>query len=168
MSRNSNMMAGDNVPIDYNTYRVHTGKMYHVVCSNSLAAAANLDMMFYNSTASIHGEFEIGCGGAVTVKFYEGITSSADGTTLTAYNMNRNSTNSSTSYFWQGSTWSSTSEKTLVNKYIGATSGEAIGMSVKDRVEWNLIANTKYLIRITNSSGATITASINGEFYEVL
>jgi hypothetical protein len=167
MSRKDNMGAADNVSMDYGLYKVHDGGMYHIVCTNSLAAAANLDMMFYHSTASLHIDLEVGCGGAVTARLLEGITSSANGTTLTAYNMNRNSTNSTGAYFWQAPTWSTASEKTLVNKYIGATSGEKIGMGVRKDVSWDLIANTKYLLRITNSSGATITASINGEFYEV-
>jgi hypothetical protein len=167
MAKSTNMMAGDNVPIDYNHYRVHDGSMYHITYSNSLAAAANLDLMFLNSASAMHVAFEVGVGGAATIKFYENLTTSALGTTLTAYNMNRNSTNSTGTWWYGGPTWSTASEITLVNKYIGAASQDKVGVGVKENVEWDLKANTKYMLRITNSAGATITASINGEYYEV-
>jgi hypothetical protein len=168
MSRKDALAAADNVSIDYNHYKVHDGQMYSANYSFGITTASNLDIMIVTATDEPHIVLEVEGTGQALIKFYEGITSSANGTTIPVYNFDRNSSNTTTVAFFQGSTWSTNSEVTLKTIIMpgGSTPQTRIGGQSRTGIEWELKASTKYLVRLANQAGTTNTVSFNAEYYQ--
>ena len=111
MGRKDVLAAADYCFIDYNHYKVHDEKMFSANYSFGITSASNLDIMFVTSSNTAHTTLEIEGTGQALVTFYEGITSSANGTTIPVYNFDRGSSNSTTMALFYGSTWSTNSER---------------------------------------------------------
>lgn len=110
--------------------------------------------------------------GDVDVLVYEGTTTSADGGAITTNNTNRTSTNTPGVDLFSAPTV--TDVGTLVHtSWLPPTSAGqgqsgATGISGETNgEEWVLAPSTKYLIRITNLSGATIDYAYEMLWYEV-
>lgn len=159
---------GCQVTIDFNHYKVHAGEMFSATYSATITAGANQDIMIVTGANDPHVNFNIAVTGQGLFSIYEGITSSANGTTLTVYNMNRNSANSCTLVMFSGPTWSTNSEKLIYRAIMpgGASPTTRVGGVTRPGTEWELLPSTKYLVRIANESGSTNTSSVNIEFYE--
>jgi hypothetical protein len=121
------------------------------------------------STKEAHAVFSIQVSGATKMALMEAVTTTANGTTLTAYNMHRESTASCTTLFTLNPTWSTNSEKTISSGYIpGSNLGTLkTGGQARSETEWVLAPGVKYIFQATNQSGSTITANLGVEFYEV-
>ena len=168
MARKDNMGSADNVGIEYSHYKVHDGQMYSANYSFGITSASNLDIMVIVADDEPHITFEVAGTGQALVTMYEGITSSANGTSIPVYNFNRESANSTTLAFFRGSTWSTNSEITL-KQYVmpgGATPVTRVGGATRQGTEWELSPNEKYLFRIANQAGTTNTVTFNSEFYQ--
>jgi hypothetical protein len=168
MSRQSNKGVADYVIMDYNHYQVHDGQLYSTSHYNTIASGANLDIMIVTSTKEQHAVLQVATSGQSLFTLYEGITTSANGTTIPAYNMDRESTNTCTSAFFYNTTWSTASEKIIFQQLLpgGATQQTRVGAQAHAGSEWILNTNTKYLCRFANQAGATNTVTWNNEFYE--
>jgi hypothetical protein len=109
--------------------------------------------------------------GDIDLLAYEGTTVSADGTAVTASNMNRNSTNTPDTDFFHTPTV--TSPGTLMYTLwtpptTAGIGGSAEGVTdIEHGTEWVLKPSTNYLIRMTNSSGATIDHAFHVIWYEI-
>jgi hypothetical protein len=98
--------------------------------------------------------------GDIDILVYEGTATSADGAALTELNINRTSSNTPGAVLTFGPTV--TGVGTLIHTDwvpptaagIGATAAGVVDSGTGE--EWMLLPSTKYLIRITNNSGATI------------
>lgn len=161
-------LTGVPIVIDYDHSKVHKGKMYNVSQYYTAAAGATINMMIVAGADELHAKLAVQSTGQCLVKFYGGITSSANGTTCTVINMNRNSTNTTTAIAFYNATWSTNTENLLDTVLIagGNIPAARIGGEARQNTEWELKANTKYLVSLVNQAGATITATINAQFYE--
>lgn len=157
--------------IDTVHHEVHEGEMWHASYTNSnVANGANLDfVMVTGATKECHAAFEVFAGGQVTVYLYEAPTLSNNGTGVTAYNMKRSHVGSATATTTHTPTVTQTGTTALVNGRIlpgGTSATTRIGGGIRTGVEWILAANTKYLLRCTNSSGGAIAINAVVEWYE--
>jgi len=154
--------------MDYNHYKIHDSQMYNISFSDTIAAAATKEFYMYTGTGEPHIKFDVTTDGQAKIEMYEGITVSANGTSVTVHNMHRDSTDSCAAVVFAAPTWSTNSEILLAVDLIPGSGKNAsqIGSTARVDTEWIFKSDEKYLLRITNQAGSTITAYVNCEFYE--
>lgn len=105
-------------------------------------------------------------GGPFDIDFYEATTTSFNGTLVTSYNNNRNSTNTASLLIYDAPTI--TTVGTLLEPVLVPSTKQAGAIGTDASNEWILKQDTKYMIRVTNNkSGAgTSNAAINMFWYE--
>lgn len=94
-------------------------------------------------------------------KLYETAVTTGDGTALTALNRNRNSATAATSVLTHTPTIAGGSEGTLL-----VSRHWLSGKGTDDSERWLLKQNTKYLIRVTNSTSSVNKTNIIVDWYE--
>ena len=104
-------------------------------------------------------------GGPVRVFLYENTVTSADGSELTWINKNRNSNNTPDTQVFVSPTI--TADGDLLKRKAAPNSGPLTVFNQSQGGEWVLAPSTKYLIRITNASGATREVNITIALYEI-
>lgn len=146
--------------------RVHYGFMYHCSAIDAaLANDANLDMMITTpSDDYIHMVIEAAAGGLSELRFYEGVTATG-GNTETVYNLKRTSSRVWGGAMVTGPTVSDLGALLSVQVMPGGVKNQAVGGSAAFDLEWVCKASTKYLVRLTNRSGAATRASIGCNHY---
>lgn len=155
--------------IDTVHHEVHEGEMYHASYTASVANGASLDLLFTLASKEAHTVFEVFAGGQVTIYLYENPTTTAAGTAVPAYNMKRSSNNTPGAAVTHTPTVTATGSTALVNGRIlpGGTSPQTrVGGGIRQGVEWILAPTAKYLLRVTNTSGSTISVNVALEWYE--
>lgn len=162
--------TGSEKIIDNAHYMIHDGSVWGVSQYYTAPAAAviNLAINTTNTSNNVQCSFSVESSGQALLKFYEGVTVSAAGTTITAYNFNR--TNSGTTCspkFFYNATWSTKTETLLTTELLpgGSVPPTRVG-AVSSSDEWILSPSKRYLIELTNQAGSTITATINIKFNE--
>jgi hypothetical protein len=152
------------IPQDSNV--IHEGNAYILTSAAvlSIAKDSNLDIMIQTGANEVHlrditvNVNKTSASGQTYLTLFEGTTTSANGTALTARNANRNSANTSSCSFFQGPTVTATGTPLYV--YIVHTDWETyIAPSYTTPFELVLKPNTKYLIRLTNELLQTIQAT---------
>jgi len=153
----------------------HDGMVFHASGKVTGMINANVDEFLVAVPAVTFPHFQrfrITAGrGDIDVQVYEGTTTSADGTPITTQNTNRNSTNTPSTVLTSAPTI--TDDGTLVHTSWMPPTGTGTGQSANGLVgetngeEWILKPATKYLVRITNNSGATIDYAYEMLWYEV-
>ena len=154
---------------DHFSANLHLGNAYSFGAlndfSNKLADGDSLDIAIaFGSNVEANLSIEGLCGGDAEGFFYENATVTG-GTSGTAVNLNRNSTNASNSAILVNPTVTSTG--TMLGKYIimGGTGKKAAG---GDMAGASLIAKplTTYLLRLTNVNGTAHVAEIIITWFE--
>ena len=112
-----------------------------------------------------HVALRAGAGGDAEVAFFEGPTSSADGSAVGALNRNRASSIVATTLVFEGPTLSADGTPLASGFVPGGTGGNSIGGSVDTFGEWVLDAND-YLVRLTNRAGTAQPAALSLIWYE--
>lgn len=162
-----NLSGGTQVQIDFNHYKTHDSEMYIAGQIFTVTAASTQEFMIVTGSDTMHIHFDIPTSAQTLVKIYEGITTSANGTSVSVYNMDRASSNTCTATFFHTPTWSTNSETLLLTELtaVSGVSTAKIG-NYKDG-EWIFNSSTKYLIQLTNQSASTVTSTLNLNFYEI-
>lgn len=156
------------VTIESEHYRIHQGQAYRAtVQASSLASSASFDVLLDNPAAnyphlrSYSGKIT---GGPCDVFFYEGTTTSAAGTAVTAVNMSRNSSNTADLVITHTPTV--TDVGTQIEYTLMPEGHKQGGGWSAAPLEWILKVSTKYLIRITNNNQQSVDASVEFFWYE--
>ncbi len=105
--------------------------------------------------------FEVDSTGESWCALYETPTTSANGTQMTAYNRNRNSSNTPVTTIWSAPTV--TNVGTLLSACI-IGSGEKAGGNERSASEWDLKTNTVYLFQITAKNANNVC--VRFQWYE--
>lgn len=156
------------VNIDFEHYMVHYGKVYYIDRVATIDTDATNIILIVTRDTPIYAHLGIilistkGC----LLEFYEDTVTSNDGTALTIFNRNRNSSN--TSIMGAFHTPSVTTNGTLLqSKHVGSAGvaeksepGETRNLS-----EWILKRNSKYLLKVTSHEDANETI-IGASWYE--
>lgn len=157
---------GGRITIDYPHHEIHEGNHYTVNYTKTMdtVTAHTVTITTPTSTSGyVHFNASVELTGAGTWTFSSAPESSG-GSTLTAYNNNRVSTNTSGTVIAGGVTWTSAGT-VLETHYIGANNpGSKLGGYAEARNEWLLASSTKYGLRVANDA-ATVKSSINLFFY---
>jgi hypothetical protein len=160
------------VTIPYNTQQTHSGRFFYCNFYNaSVASSGTIDILLVtNSRYSPHLGVMVDIGGSATLSIYEAVTTSNDGTTLSAINANRTSSNAATALVYHTPTVTNTGTTLLLDHYIaGGATGNPIGGTSTDfaRItELVLKLSTKYLFRVTNRSASAVAGSVQLGWFE--
>lgn len=159
------------VTIPYNTEATHNGDFYFGgVYNAAVAAGSNLDILLVtHSTNYCHFAFDANSGGAGTLSLYEGVTYSAAGSAVSAFNANRNISRASSQTITTGPTITGTGT-TIITDYVpGGTTGNAVGGSSQNiaRItEFISKPSTAYLIRFNNLTASSQPVSLTIGYFE--
>lgn len=162
--------TGSDIVIQFEHYKVHDSEMYSTGYYFTVTAASTKEfLMVASASADPHVVFGVAVSGQSLVKLYEGVTTSVLGSSVTVFNMHRDSSNSCGSTFFHTPTWSTNTETLLTTELLpgGDKNQTRVGSSARQTTEWILEESTKYLIQITNQAGSTIGASVGIQFYEL-
>jgi hypothetical protein len=149
---------------------IHDGMMFHASGrAVDVGVGANYDVLI-NVPAGLYPHMQKLLwtleSGPCDLKVYEGATTSADGTTITAFNLNRIS--SITPDLVGTHTPTVTGVGTLIHDRYVATAGKDTGLvAVTAGEEWILQPDTKYLIRLTNNTGSILDLGFEMSWYEL-
>jgi hypothetical protein len=153
----------------------HDGFVYHTSGKVTGMINANVDDFLLSVPAVTFPHFQrlqITAGeGDIDMLVYEGTTTSADGAAVSVFNVNRNSSNTPDTVLTTGPTV--TDVGTLIHTQWIPPSATGVGQSPAGVVgetngeEWVLKPSTKYLVRITNNSGSTISYRYEMLWYEI-
>ena len=155
---------GNDVVMDITCYKLLDGVRYNIAYVDTLGAAGNSDVLIIPATDTVAFFGNVASDAASYFTFYEGVTTSANGTSMTAYNHNRNSADTTMAAIFKDPTWSTNSEVLLHPEPIPAGVGpRAVGGSIESADYWVLNDGEKYLLRTTDRSGASNTIYWNIE-----
>jgi len=113
-----------------------------------------------------HLIFSITAGGDSEIAFYEGVTTSSDGTALAEYNQKRDSANIATVVATHTPTVTDLGTRLLSEFQPGGTTGQSQGGGQFSPREWILAGSTKYLVRGINRAGNAQPMGIVCQWYE--
>lgn len=157
------------VGIDIAHHQLHEGESHQYTYGPAaIANGATLDhrLVVGNlaaTTRTPHVVLELDSTGECWLYLYETPTTTVNGTQQTAYNRNRNSATVPNMTIWLAPTV--TVAGTLLSAWI-VGSGEKSGGNGRDSIEWDLKANTVYLVRVVAKNGNNI--ALRAQWYEDL
>jgi len=158
--------------IEYEHHEIHSGSHYFIGRASSLALSAVIDVQVQtaNTTKWPHLTFQLQCAAETAWWIYENVSFTLTGSTLTPYNNNRNSANTSGTIFYQianasvalaNADTNITGSTLLIQGVIG--DGREGGQDERSK-ELILKQNTKYLFRAESLSAGQVGYNI--EWYE--
>ena len=144
--------------IDYAHQKTHEGRYFSGGFYNSsVANGANHDVLIQNGAQSFHMRFDCSAGGDSTIRFYEATTFSVAGSAVTMSNHNRSSAKTFVGTVTSTPTITTAGNQINGIEFIpGGIKNQVVGGSGGFANEFILLANTNYLIRVTNDSGSAI------------
>ena len=148
-------------------YKVHLGTFYTVTDYDAdvdNASPKYWHIITPNTIIRIHIKIAVAVDAPGLIQFYENPTTTGNGTIITAYNNDRNSSNIATCVHYYDPTVSN--DGTLIEAFrIGAGGKQKIGGDARQFAELILKQNEQYLIKFTpDSDNAEVT--FNSQFYE--
>ncbi len=146
---------------------IHDGNGYEVSGLIPALAASGVSYFYINPSVPIHWrDFSIKSdGGPVLIELFENPTVTADGSSITAYNRNRLSSNTATAAVSSGPTVTADGTRIFVDKIFVA--GNQGGESQGPPVEWIIDGGNTYLLKITNEDTNTTDFVYQFFWYEV-
>lgn len=163
-------VSGSLVTIPHEHSKVHTGEFYSVgFYDNSVGNTASIEVLIVTGATTVHLYILAAAGGAAELRMFEDAITSADGTVLTPYNINRTSANVPTAVVTHTPTLTSDGTQLDSTEFFpGGTGPKSPGGLENAGVESLVLkASSKYLFRMTNISGNTHEMNLKYGFYEI-
>ena len=154
------------VTMTYVHHKVHDGESFQVwYWADDVADGSSVEILLRVNSEPAHAVFAGAAGGDATAHLIENPTVTAAGTALTAYNLNRTSSNTASTLAYHTPTVAAGTE--LVAQFMpGGAGPQASGGQAQSGSEWVLKPDEDYVCRITNISGQAQPLSIIVEWYE--
>jgi len=151
--------------IAYAHHEIHAGSHFFTGDFTTLGNGATYDILFVTPAGleQPHMIFEVATELESMFQYYEGATTSADGTALVMFDRNRVTDNTPSVVFTH------TPTVTTVGTQIGQGmfgSGKKAGGSLRDSNEIILKPSTKYLFRVTNNTAVSNWYDWQFDWYE--
>lgn len=153
---------------DDRTRKVRQGEVYHFShIFSSILDGENGDILITTGSNRITLTLASTFGAQSELRFYEDTVATDDGTLVLSANRNRqNSTNNFTSSIYYAPTVSDTGTLLTEDFFPAGIKNKEIGSSSEQTSIWILKPNTKYLVRVTNTSGGAEEAQVSGDIFE--
>jgi len=160
-------ISGARLVIDFVTALIHDGKGFKATLYDAaLADAASQELLVQVQDNQVHMSAVIAALGDFEALVFEGTTFSDAGTPLVPLNLNRASSRLSTAIFSSVPTITADGTEIFHAVLPGGQRNQALDNEVGGDGELILAANTNYLIRATNFSGAASRVTTSVTFYE--
>jgi hypothetical protein len=162
----SDTKSGALMCIDFAHHEVHAGDAFTASYTVDLAQSASADILIVvpNTTKWAHLTWEVGVEGQAHMSLWESVTATAAANAIVAYNRDRNSAVASGLVITHTPTSITTGSTLIRETHMGT--GEKQGGSRSDNEEFILKQNVKYLLRITDHSGAANYIAVKLNWYE--
>lgn len=165
-------VAGSSDPLptaDVNHLRLHEGRAFYAYFlngdANQLADNASINIAAAWAAGKYpHLIFDVRCGGDAEFTIFENATVTG-GTSFTAINRYRSSTNTSSSAILINPTVTTTGTA-ITGEFLAGGSGRQAGGASGFSFQYVLAPLTTYLFRLTNKSGRAHMAHVMIEWYE--
>ena len=138
---------------DFFKQKVLDGKAFYTEDITTIAGGADEDILLKVGSEKVWLFAIVDADDILDILLYEGTTVSADGTALTINDMNRTTDNTCSVSPFTGPTITADGDLLEQESILNVARSARVGF-VRIRVGWLLAANTNYLIRIDNTSGA--------------
>jgi len=166
------VVAGSERPFvvaDINHVRLHEGRAFYAYFlngdANQLADDASINIAAAWAAGKYpHLVFDVRCGGDAEFTIFENATVTG-GTSFTAINRDRSSTNTSSSAILINPTITTTGTA-ITGEFLAGGSGNQAGGASAFSFQYVLAPLTTYLFRLTNRSGRAHMAHLMIEWYE--
>ncbi len=160
-----NLFAGSPVVVASEHHEIHCGDSYELGRIVNLVNGASTDILIIVPNEAVkrfHFIWSLEAEGEATATLYEGATVSANGTALSIFNRERNSSN--VDYLGAYHTPTVTGTGTAIEQHkVG--SGNKVGGSAGRADEWILKNNTTYLLRVANETAVNNWVDIKCDYY---
>lgn len=152
--------------VDISHNKIHAEDHYFVKNYIDLSNAQVYDILFVTPNTTKHGHIVYSFSSELeaTIQVYEATTTSADGTSVTSYNNNRNSVNTAGILVYHTPTVTGVGTQikaVVIGSGLLRESGE-----YRQEHELVLKQNTKYLIRVTNATASDNLFDYHFSWYE--
>ena len=154
--------------INRDLLRLYDGQVFSALKYYSLAAGASQTFLVKSPSSATQVHTIVSATGTVEFEgvVYEGATASGNGTSVTSFNRNRNSTNTANLLIYDTPTGVSTSGA-LVVRHARLGSGKTSGGEDRSSTELILKYNTTYYLTVTNQSNQTGYFTSQIDWYEI-
>ena len=147
------------VVIDEPHQRIHDGVFFSAgVNDPALGNGASIEILF-RVVGGAHTVIRLDHEGNATFESFEDMTSTDDGSSVSAFNRNRFSSNVPNSLVFSGPTITLDGTPLPEQLLIGGTGGKASGVQGSFFLEW-ILAPGDHLLRLTNDSGTDSRAQV--------
>jgi len=132
-----------------------------------VADNSDVTLAIFTGRRTSHLAFQVAAGGDAELLLYEGASLSANGTNLSAYNLNRADSIFTPSTHVTHTPSVTTNGILLHNSFLpGGIAGGSVGGTARSETEWELKADTIYMIKLINRGGNAQPMSIVAQWYE--
>lgn len=152
--------------ITYSHAALHAGEHYYIKGTEEIIKDSAKEILIVTPDTASWAHMTIGVetlDSTIIIELFEGTTTSADGSEITANNRNRNVSDNNSTVIYDTPTI--TADGTLLHT-IRLGSGKTTGGGARDSEEIILKQNTKYLLRITEPNVANTHVNWNFDWYE--
>jgi len=158
------LITGEVVAFDSAHYEIHEGEAFTAckVVTHGAGASPNILIVTPDLAVRAHFVFQVVSDDVLTVGFY-GTSGYTGGSAVTAYNRNRNSSNTSELTLTKTATTGGVGKGTLIWTFKGGAN-KSVTNSESDRFEFILKQDTKYLLEAVGANGDLITILL--DWYE--
>lgn len=150
---------------DASHYRIHTGQSFTCSEVQDVANSGNFDILLVtgNTTERCHLTYDLSAESEFEFSLYEGITTSALGTSMPVFNRYRSNANVAEAVAYKTPTVTATGTRIRV---VHEGAGKFTGGNDRGTHEWIPLPNTKYLFRMTNHTTSNNYMSMKIDWYE--
>jgi len=155
------------ITINYEHHELHEGDSFTSSHAVELTNGQAFDFLIVtpDTTKWAHFVWEMDCELEMAAVLYEGTTASANGTSIPAFNRNRNASGTATTLTFHTPTVAGGAEGTaIINVHVGT--GKTAGGEDRGTHEFILKQNTKYLFRATNATISVNWIRLQFDWYE--
>ena len=148
-------------------HEIHDGETFAASHYNAaLANTSSISLQVVAGALELHLTMDVACGGNAVVSLIESPNVTVAGGAVTIYNMNRNSAKIPTAQASHTPIY--TGGTTILQSVLpGGRGPNSSGGTARNDTEWVFHPDYRYVILLTNVSGAANPASIFAQWYEV-
>lgn len=167
MSDTTELKTLSEIRLDFAHHKIHEGNSYVVSDVNDLANGASFDYLLTtpNTTVWAHLFLVIQSEAEASYILYENPTITLAGTGMTAYNRDRNSSNTATTTVEHTPTVGAVGTQ-IFEEHWGVAIGGGIAGINRGLKEFVLKQNEEYLLRVTNETASANQVSVILNWYE--
>jgi hypothetical protein len=159
--------SGAPVVMSDNHHKIHEGTLLRAgFIWTDTADSVTSEFVIVTGAKEVHASINVKAEGKIESQLLEGVTATTVGTQVIPRNYNRNKADSATASFYHSPT---SATGTVIGDDFSGAAGRFVQAGGDSRTdeEFELLVNTKYMIRTINYAGTASNIQVTCEFYEI-